>query len=447
MKRLTVTMILAVFISMVPIQAFAASSQSGQYYPPSDSEYFKKKFSWQFYIDHQTYQIRFTSRPLDPNNPLFLQQTFDVRPNSFIWFDFSCQGRDDIEFLDAQGNVLSFMTRGQTTTYLDGTGDVMCVRLSDFDENAKDYVDTGKQPDGLGGNGGNGTEGNPPNGGNGGGNQPPDGGSGPGGDGGSGGDGSDPGGDGGGGTDPGGGGTDPEENPPPKACDPECRIFRCPQWDDYMGKIDNIANKIPPPPNWPEVADTFRDSIVPKLVDDIGDLLGTAPNPPAPAPELPGLDDRGIKGKEPEMKDVPGLEDSGFDANKIKNEAPKIPEREDPTGGFDLSTNPVDALPDAPENPKPGETDAGEWGKNKPKEEDNPFPYPKDKGDPDVGSQPKPGDNGATPPSPGGDPGSAPKPGGDLGNGPSPGGSGGDPNMLDYKPSPGAPDGSGGDLK
>ncbi|MFO1442675.1 hypothetical protein KDN24_05535 [Bacillus sp. Bva_UNVM-123] len=228
-------------------------------------------------------------------------------------------------------------------------------------------------------------------------------------------------------------------------CDP-CKIFECPGWQQYMGKLDQIKDSIPPTPNWPEVADTFRDSIVPKLVDDVGNLLGKAPEPPAPPPQLPGLDDRGIKSHEPEMKDVPGLKEAGFDANKIKNQAPVISERDDPTGGFDLVKNPMDTLPDAPENPKPGETDAGEWGQNKPKEEANPFPFPKDKGEPNVGTPPKPSDNGAKPPTPGGDPGSAPKPGGDLGNGPSPGGTEGDSGMKDYKPNPNAPDGSGRDI-
>jgi len=228
-------------------------------------------------------------------------------------------------------------------------------------------------------------------------------------------------------------------------CDP-CKVFECPGWQQYMNKLDQIKNAIPPAPNWKEVADTFKDAIVPNLVNEVGDLLGTAPEPPATPPQLPGLDDKGIKSKEPVMQDVPGLKEAGFDANKIKNQAPVIQERSDPTGGFDLTKNPMDTLPKAPENPKPGQTDPGEWGKNKPKEEANPFPFPQDTGEPNVGTPPKPNDNGAKPPTPGGDPGSAPKPGGDLGNAPTLGGTGGDAGMKDYKPNPNAPDGSGGDL-
>lgn len=228
-------------------------------------------------------------------------------------------------------------------------------------------------------------------------------------------------------------------------CDP-CKIFECPGWQQYLGKLDQIKDAIPPAPNWKEVADTFRDSIVPNLVGEVGDLLGKAPEPPSPPPQLPGLDDRGLKGNEPKMQDVPGLKDAGFDANKIKNQAPVIPERADPTGGFDLLQNPMDTLPDAPENPKPGQTDPGAWGQNKPKEEANPFPFPQDTGEPNIGTPPKPSDNGATPPTPGTDSGSAPKPGDDLGTAPTPGGTGEEPGIKDYKPRPDAPDGSGGEL-
>lgn len=232
--------------------------------------------------------------------------------------------------------------------------------------------------------------------------------------------------------------TDEEE------CD-TCKIFSCPGWDQHMGKLDEIKNAIPPPPDWPKVADTFRDSIVPKMINDLDNLLGKAPEPPAAPAQLPGLDDRGIKSKEPQMQDVPGLKEAGFTADKIKNEAQTIPEREDPTGGFDLTKNPIDTLPAAPENPKPGETDAGEWGKNKPKEQDNPFPYPKDQGVPEVGNPPKLGNSDATPPTPEGDSGTAPKPGSNLEAAPKPS-EDSFPGLKDYKSGPDSPNGSGKDI-
>ena len=222
-----------------------------------------------------------------------------------------------------------------------------------------------------------------------------------------------------------------------------CKLFSCPGWDEYMGKMDQISSAIPPPPNWGEVADTFRDSIAPRLVSDMEDMLGTAPDPPPDEPELGGIDDRGINDSQPNMQDVPGLNDAGFSADDIKNQAPVIKENPDPTDGFDLSVDPIGSLPAAPENPKPGATDAGGWGGNKPSGNDVPFPgAPKEQGG-DVTSPPTP-KGSATPPIPGGDSGSAPKPGGDAGPAPTPGGTGGGvPGMNDYKASPEAADGSG----
>lgn len=222
-----------------------------------------------------------------------------------------------------------------------------------------------------------------------------------------------------------------------------CNIFDLPGWDEHMSKLDEIANRIPPAPNWSQVADTFRDSIVPRLINDLDNLLGIAPAAPSPAPHLPPLNDGGINSKNPTMPDVPGLGNAGFNAGKIKNEAPVIQERPDPTGGFDLITNPLESLPDAPENPIPGQTDPGEWGQNKPQELDNPFPFPEDTGDPNIGNPPKPDDD-ANPPMPGDNVGNAPIPEGDWGAPPKTDNE--VPGMKDYKPSPDAPDGSGGDI-
>lgn len=149
--------------------------------------------------------------------------------------------------------------------------------------------------------------------------------------------------DGGGGDN--GGGNDGGNSGGDGGCS-TCDIMNCPGWSDYMGKLDDIKNAIPPAPNWGSVADTFRDSIAPKIKSDLSDLLGKAPNAPsAPgkpnAPKMPtGLDDGGIKA--PTGKDVPSFD---FNENDIKNESEKIPEREDPTGGgFDI-LDPIEGLP------------------------------------------------------------------------------------------------------
>jgi hypothetical protein len=224
-----------------------------------------------------------------------------------------------------------------------------------------------------------------------------------------------------------------------------------PNWDEFMKKLDEIKAKIPPAPNWDEVAGKFRDAIVPKLVQDLEAMLGSAPAAPTPPPELPGIDDRGISSKVPQMETVPGLKESGFSSGDIQTQAPEIQFREDPTGGFDLIQNPIDSLPSFPTDnlPIPGSTDPGEWGQNKPFETTIPFPTaPVDLGSPSTEGAPIPapsegdtGETGTTPPTPGDDSGAAPTPGGGSSGGTDP-----STGMVDYKPTPDSPDGSGGDF-
>jgi hypothetical protein len=426
-KKLNGLIIVTFLYMLIPIQVFAGMSR--EYYPTADSDYFQKKFSYQLYISHEVEKLRMTQYkpdlPLTEENIVTIV-TWNVKGNSYIWMDQQCKGALSFEYIDSSGKVVESHIRGKSNSYLNegscSAGNV--VKPSDFNEDQNRYAsdtfggtkNTLSNPptaDGSGGTGETGFEGED--------------------------NGQDP---GSGGTDPGG---DPGSGTDSGSECSECKVFDCPGWDDYMGKLDGIKNSIPPAPNWDQVANKFRDSVVPKVISDLGDLLGTAPTPPAEPSQLPPVSDGGLSSKTPNMQDVPGLGEAGFNADDVKSQAPIIPVREDPTGGFDLLDNPMDTLPDAPTNPKPGQTDPGDWGKNKPKEQANPFPMPEDQGDPEVGDPPKPGNNGATPPTPGGNPGNAPIPGGDLGSSPTPGGEG-VPGMKDYKPTPGSPDGSGGDI-
>jgi hypothetical protein len=210
-------------------------------------------------------------------------------------------------------------------------------------------------------------------------------------------------------------------------------VVDIPGWDEHMDKLEEIKNAIPPAPNWDEVAEKFRDTIVPKVIDDLEDMLGTAPEPPTPPAQPGGLDDRGIEDKEPSMQDPEGLGESSFNDDDIKNAAPEIPTREDPTGGFDIG-NPMDSLPSLPGDgisfPTPGGTetdDSGEWGENKPADNGGGFEFPgapPNEGSQDVSNPPMPGstDDGATtgpepslpgttPPTPGDSGGTVPTPG------------------------------------
>ncbi|PHE92433.1 hypothetical protein COF76_27490 [Bacillus wiedmannii] len=198
---------------------------------------------------------------------------------------------------------------------------------------------------------------------------------------------------------------------------------------DIKDKLNEISNKIPPVPDWDKVADTFADKISPKLTKDIKDMLGEAPDPPKPPPQIPKTDNKGLDGRQPEFKENPDLEKSKFTKDDIKDGAPEIKFEEDKSGGFDIK-DPMDNLPDLPdEMPKPGETTPSEWGKNKPKEpKPQEKPIPKDKEKPKDPPKPKPdeikppkpneGDSGF--PKPKDDTGKPPKPKEDLGKPPKP---------------------------
>lgn len=209
-----------------------------------------------------------------------------------------------------------------------------------------------------------------------------------------------PSGGGGGGGDGGngGGGGNGEDNP----C---CALFDCPGWDEHMGMLRQIRDAIPPPPNWQQVANTMRDTIVPRMIDDLGALLGNAPSPPAPPSDIdltqpvrmgqpqdiPDYAER-LNNQAPIMQDVPGLDDSGYSFDDIKNEAPEIQFREDPTGGFNIG-NPLEMLPSIPsEPPIPGQGDAGEWH-HEPQEPSLTTPVPEGGGEVDVIAPPMPGNN------------------------------------------------------
>lgn len=225
-------------------------------------------------------------------------------------------------------------------------------------------------------------------------------------------------------------------------CD-TCGIFDCPGWSQYMGKLDDIKAAIPPPPNWSQVSQTFSDAIVPRLVNEtsvmLGNLLGTAPAPPAPAPDLPSLQDGGFKQREPMMPNVPAIGD--VNKNDIQYGGPKIPVEEDPTGGFKLNVDPVVGLPDV----VPG----GDPGPYKRDPVMPPAEYPGAPKEPqiDTGGAPKPIDGGGTPPTPTdaaptppkpNDSGvTAPKPGDNIGAPPTPNDGVNLPNKEHYMPWPG----------
>jgi len=218
-----------------------------------------------------------------------------------------------------------------------------------------------------------------------------------------------------------------------------CDLFNCPGWTDYMGKLDEIKAAIPPPPNWPVVADIFRDSIAPRIKQDMADLIGVSPTPsipqappmpdmPAPPAQPSGLDNRGITA--PTGTEAPGLEDSTFSKDDLKQEAPTIPVREDPTGGFKIN-NPIEGLPSQEEFINNANDEGEVPFPSDPIEQENAAPFPEDQpnGSPIPTEQPNtapiPGESENTAPMPGIDNSTAPIPGTDNSTAPIPGDSGG----------------------
>lgn len=242
------------------------------------------------------------------------------------------------------------------------------------------------------------------------------------------------------------------DSPPPSSgggdtggkeqCDP-CALLNCPGWDNYMGKVDQIIGAIPPPPNWGQVAETFRNAIVPNLISEMGSMLGSAPAPPTPPPDMPGISVGAITNNPPSPQTVPNLKESGFNKGKLEAESPQIEFRQDDSGGFDIK-DPVESIPDSPKSdPIPGETDPGEWGENMPKEQEAKPPIPSDSSEVPIGDPPIPGGNGDAPPIPGEGNDGPPMPGGGGDTPPTPGNSGGNEGSPRYKKHPDDPDGSG----
>lgn len=139
--KLKKSLILLISLSFILPLTVSASQQSGQYYPPSNSDYFQKKFSWQLYSSFGVKEIKFTQFDIDgiEKGEINLNAT----ENGFNWVDFSCRGNVSIEFLNENGDTVSVFTRGQARSYLDDTS---CnyksfVKVSNYDEKKQQYRD------------------------------------------------------------------------------------------------------------------------------------------------------------------------------------------------------------------------------------------------------------------------------------------------------------------
>lgn len=214
-------------------------------------------------------------------------------------------------------------------------------------------------------------------------------------------------------------------------------IFRTPGWQDYLDEIGDIKDAIPSPPNWGSVADTFRDSIVPSLIGEVENVLGSPPEQISAPSYPPDLDDGNLQ--EPEGEEAPGFE--GFDENDIKEKAKEkqIEFREDDSGGFNID-NPIESMPEKEilepeeqENPRPGEPKEEETQRPEPEEPEKEAPTPEEPNNPKPvpeepeSERPTPGGSEEQPPTPGESENPAPIPGGTENEPPKPGDSGWSP--------------------
>lgn len=206
-------------------------------------------------------------------------------------------------------------------------------------------------------------------------------------------------------------------------CD-ACALLDCPGWSEYMSKLDDIKASIPPPPNWQAVANTFRDTITPKIKQDLIEIIGSTPE--ATMPALPNAPNKptappdevvnGFSLPKPTGQEAQGLEEAGFNKSEIEQEAPIIQEREDPTGGFNI-IDPIGNLPSQDEFIKNAPNEGEAPLPAPPIEQDNNSPYPSDTTDTapiptDEATAPIPNEN-MTAPLPDSDNSTAPIPGQD----------------------------------
>lgn len=148
-------------------------------------------------------------------------------------------------------------------------------------------------------------------------------------------------------------------------CD-SCEVFDCPGWGQYMGKIDDIIAAIPPPPNWNQIIGT-----APTPQPIVTPPTPTPPMPPAiPYEQAPDL-------SIPQGQLPDGFEDSSFSFGDIKDEAPVIEFREDPTGGFNI-VDPIGSLPSQDEFIQNAHDEGIAPLPAAPNEGDNYAPFPKD---------------------------------------------------------------------
>lgn len=127
-------------LALLPGTVFA-SGQSSQFYPPSNSDYFNKKFSWQIFFSNNVKKVEFTQydEKMKKRSTLYHNS---VKGNSFLWVDFYCKGPMSVEFFDKHGKVVDSFIRGTAEKYLDNSSCSYkdAATFSDYDEKKGRYI-------------------------------------------------------------------------------------------------------------------------------------------------------------------------------------------------------------------------------------------------------------------------------------------------------------------
>lgn len=159
-------------------------------------------------------------------------------------------------------------------------------------------------------------------------------------------------------------------------CEKLAAVLECPYWEDYLSDLrDTIADAIPPPPNWYDVADIFADA----YIDALSDYLGSVPSVPSTNHLRPAMPS--VNNASPEAQNLQPIAPPEYQNGSLPFDLSDAPEIEivDESEPFDI-VDPVEVIQADPVGKKvlPGDPGNHTGGIKHPDEiqTEDPFPVP-----------------------------------------------------------------------